>query len=82
MNENQQPEEQPAGFLDESPGQKSSMRLLCMQSWWAAFILTLLLPWMKFGEGVLDYYFMLAGGFLISAFGGKVAQKFFEVKKP
>jgi hypothetical protein len=77
-------EDQPAGFLDESPGQKSAMRLLCMQSWWAAFLLTAALPWVsaRLGAQALDYYFMLTGAFLLTAFGGKIGQKFFEVKKP
>jgi hypothetical protein len=74
--------DQKTGYLDEQPGQRSAMRLMCMQSWWAAFLLAAALPWVSasLGDQALDYYFMLAAGFLISAFGGKVGQKFLETK--
>jgi hypothetical protein len=77
-------DEKQTAFLEEKPGNKSAMRLLCVQSWWAAFVMATMLPWIasKMGPQALDYYFMLAAGFLLSAFGGKVGQKWLETKPP
>lgn len=69
---------QHVGFLEESPGHQSSMRLMCLISLFAAI-----------GFGIVTVQRDLKGdalyityGFLIGAFAPKAVQKFAEVKLP
>lgn len=70
------------GFLQGGDGKNSAMRLLCIQSWWAAFLLTVMLLFVPLEQERLEWYCLLSAGFLITAFGGKVGQKILERRPP
>lgn len=83
------------GFLEESPGNRSSMRLMCMMSLVTAIILSGVVVGQSVSQaarqnGSTAYAYMardpevlyIIFGFLISAFAPKAVQKFAEQKLP
>ena len=63
------------GFLEEKAGVKSTVRLMSIQSWWAAFLLSVLYAYKPFPDGLV-----LIGLFIVGAFAPKLVQKFAEMK--
>jgi len=83
------------GFLEESPGNSSAMRLMCMMSLITAIALSVLVigapPYKSVNEkGQTSYVYpardpqavYLIFGFLVAAFAPKAIQKFAEQKLP
>lgn len=66
-----------SGYFEEDNGSKSSIRLMSYQSWWAAFVIGLL---MAITDNVSDNGLLIFFGFLIGAFAPKLVQKFAEQK--
>jgi hypothetical protein len=87
-------EERETGFLEESPGNHSSMRMMCMMSLITAIILSALVVTQSLQQsgsqtsaGNLNpprnpEILYIIYGFLISAFAPKAVQKFAEQKIP
>jgi hypothetical protein len=76
--------DQPTNFLEETPGNKSAMRLMCVSSFVVAVLMALALPLLPLMlstaslEIILGPYVAFVWGFLASGFAGKVVQKPFE----
>ena len=82
---------QQVGFLDEGPGNRSSMRLMCMMSLVTAIVLSSLLVVQSLNQDRNDprphqstdpQILYIIYGFLIAAFAPKAVQKFAEQKLP
>lgn len=64
------------GFFQEKNGDRSMMRLIAYQSWWAAFVYGI--PAVLYGS---DAAMQLVWLFFSGGVLGKLGQKFMEVKK-
>ena len=65
-------------FLTEDNGNKSTMRLMCMMFAVAAIVCG---GWIIYAEVTTDNAMLVFGSFLGGALGGKVGQKFMEIKE-
>lgn len=72
--------EQTVGFLDESEGNRSSMRLFCFISLIASICFGLLTLLNEATNASIGLYMTM--GFLLAAFAPKALQKFMEEKLP
>lgn len=77
-NTDEQPKGTGNGFLRDSENKKSSMRLMCMFSFWGSIYFGTLMLAVK--PPVLQYVFLLACSCLLGAFAPKAVQKFMERK--
>ncbi len=69
-------EPQKTKYLEETPGVSSSMRLMCMFSFWAAVMFGLLTIVKSAG----DQGFWITLTFICGAFAPKAVQKFAEIQ--
>lgn len=64
-------------FLSEDNGNKSTMRLMCLMFAVAAIVCG---GWIVYAQVTSDNSMLVFGALLSGALGGKVGQKFMEIK--